>query len=669
MPLGILLAAAWVEMFSLQEIANEISRGLDFLSSELRDLPHRHRSLRAVFESSWKQLSATEQETFMTLSVFRGGFRREAAQAVAGADLRILITLVNKSLLRRNPRNGRYEMHELLRQHAGEQLDASGHTDRVRMAHCAYFTEFMEVRLERMLGPGQVGALDEIEADFENVRQAWRWAVNQKEHEAVGRATESLFVYSDMRSREHEGEELLNLAREELAPEPDQEPHPSWCMLLLPWYDILLQSKGRPADIEEIRTQAHTALAFANKRGDDLGIAHGLILLAHFADPRQAIQMHDQALTLVPRLDDSFWVRIRIGFSYRALGEYHKAISAFQRSFERGREIGEKEKMGWCLFNIGETEMTNGDYVSAVTHLRQAKPFFHQVGNAMGVIWTNIDLGLMALLNGEFEDARSLVEEAVAVAEKANRSPSTMKHLLLLQGYLSLVEGHYQNGQQRLEEVLSISSPPAEAALGLVFAACGQRDRMLARQRLQLALQSQIPYRIPATADLVLPAAALIFGQEGGWVRAVELLALAHHRPACPKGLLERWPLLTRFQMEVEACLLPEAYAAAWERGLALDMADVMAGLRERFQPIHPGPEKDTISLIGTDHLLVEPLTRRELEVLNLIAAGLTNQEIASELVIALGTVKAHTSSIYGKLGVHSRTQAVVKGRELQFLS
>jgi LuxR family maltose regulon positive regulatory protein len=60
---------------------------------------------------------------------------------------------------------------------------------------------------------------------------------------------------------------------------------------------------------------------------------------------------------------------------------------------------------------------------------------------------------------------------------------------------------------------------------------------------------------------------------------------------------------------------------------------------------------------------MVDPLTERELEVLQLIADGLTNQEIADELVVALGTVKAHTASIYGKLEVHGRTQAVARAR------
>jgi len=66
---------------------------------------------------------------------------------------------------------------------------------------------------------------------------------------------------------------------------------------------------------------------------------------------------------------------------------------------------------------------------------------------------------------------------------------------------------------------------------------------------------------------------------------------------------------------------------------------------------------------------LVEPLSERELEVLQLLAEGLTNQEIGSRLFLTLNTVKVHTRNIYGKLGAHNRTQAVAQARALGILS
>ena len=84
LPLGIELAASWTAMLSCDEIAREIQSNLDFLESSMPDLPQRHRSLRAVFDQSWRLLSEDEQQTVQKLAIFRGGFTREAAASVAG---------------------------------------------------------------------------------------------------------------------------------------------------------------------------------------------------------------------------------------------------------------------------------------------------------------------------------------------------------------------------------------------------------------------------------------------------------------------------------------------------------------------------------------------------------------------------------------------------------
>ncbi len=90
MPLGILLSATWVELLTIEEIVAELRQSLDFLESELRDLPERQRSMRAIFAHSWQMLGEGERKIFMALSIFRGGFTREAGREVAGASLRDL---------------------------------------------------------------------------------------------------------------------------------------------------------------------------------------------------------------------------------------------------------------------------------------------------------------------------------------------------------------------------------------------------------------------------------------------------------------------------------------------------------------------------------------------------------------------------------------------------
>ncbi|CAA9368252.1 MAG: hypothetical protein AVDCRST_MAG93-8168, partial [uncultured Chloroflexia bacterium] len=90
LPLGIELAAAWVKMLSCQEIAQEIEHTTDFLTSTRRNVSERHKSIRAVFEGSWRLLTPKEQGLLRKLSVFSGGFKREAATEVAGATIPLL---------------------------------------------------------------------------------------------------------------------------------------------------------------------------------------------------------------------------------------------------------------------------------------------------------------------------------------------------------------------------------------------------------------------------------------------------------------------------------------------------------------------------------------------------------------------------------------------------
>ncbi|HET9220883.1 MAG TPA: hypothetical protein VFO07_00180, partial [Roseiflexaceae bacterium] len=115
LPLGIELAAHWVGHYTPDDIAEAIQADLDFLAVRTRDLPDRHRSLRAVFDYAWHLLSAAEQRALARLSVFRGSFDGAAAEAVAEVDATTLVALVDKSLLRQAGAE-HHSLHELLRQ-------------------------------------------------------------------------------------------------------------------------------------------------------------------------------------------------------------------------------------------------------------------------------------------------------------------------------------------------------------------------------------------------------------------------------------------------------------------------------------------------------------------------------------------------------------------------
>lgn len=177
MPLGLVLASAWLELLSPAEIAAEIETSLEFLEADLADLPDRQHSMRAVFDGSWQMLSPAEQTVLARLSVFRGGFTREAAETVAGANLRVLLALLHKSLLQRDAASGRFTVHELLRQFAAEQRARLDPDDAAALAHCRYFADLVQAEIRRSLFYYPMLMVVERADERDNLYRAWDYAI------------------------------------------------------------------------------------------------------------------------------------------------------------------------------------------------------------------------------------------------------------------------------------------------------------------------------------------------------------------------------------------------------------------------------------------------------------------------------------------------------------
>ena len=256
MPLAIELAASWVKTLRCLDIATEIQRNLNFLATTLHNVPERQRSVRAVFDYSWQRLNEKERRVFKRLSVFRGGFRREAAERVAGASLITLTALADKSLLRWEP-EGRYQMHELLRQYAAEQLVLSPEdVAQAYDAHCAFYADFLNKRLEDLRGGRQREAIAEIAAELENIRAAWQWAVELADVAAIEKAREALGLFFQFQGRYLEATRALEEAVECLRREEITASNELLLAILLVsvgWFYIRL---GRLAEAEELLAEA-----------------------------------------------------------------------------------------------------------------------------------------------------------------------------------------------------------------------------------------------------------------------------------------------------------------------------------------------------------------------------------------------------------------------------
>lgn len=215
MPLAIELAASWVRVLSCAEIADEIQRSLDFLVLADRDMPPRHRSMRIVFDQSWSLLNERERQVLAQMAIFRGGCRREAVTAVTGASLSILADLIDKSLLRKSQTGQatRYDMHELIRQYAEEQLRTMPVLSAAtQQRHGEYYLHLLAARSEAINSVESRAVSDELNADIDNLRLAWDWAVINRKADLLQQIGFTMWIFLEKRALYREGEELFRRA-------------------------------------------------------------------------------------------------------------------------------------------------------------------------------------------------------------------------------------------------------------------------------------------------------------------------------------------------------------------------------------------------------------------------------------------------------------------------
>jgi predicted ATPase/DNA-binding SARP family transcriptional activator len=178
MPLALELAASWVRVMPCADIARQMQANLDFLTSGVRNLPERHRSIRAVIDGSWRLLSPVEQGVLRRVSVFQGGWALDEAAEVAGATRTLLLSLVDKSLVGMSAQH-RFELHELVRQYAAEQLTASGEGELMCERHYATYLQFFRRADGHLRRLEMATWLARLRHDQDNLRAALQWALDE----------------------------------------------------------------------------------------------------------------------------------------------------------------------------------------------------------------------------------------------------------------------------------------------------------------------------------------------------------------------------------------------------------------------------------------------------------------------------------------------------------
>ena len=583
LPLALELSASWVRVMSCVAIANEIQHGIDILMTNQHDMPERHQSMRAVFDHSWRLLTDEERVAFSKLAVFRGGFTAEAAEQVAGASRERLTLLIDKSLVQVHE-DGRYNLHELVRQYAEVQLEQQGTKENTLDRHCAYYARFMAELEPKLKSHHQLEALQLIEVDLENVHGAWDRAVAYRYEEEVELILESLFLFCQMRGR---GLELIHLI------------------------DLLLKKWSGEGNALIGRVLLRKAMFFQQMAlPESLGLfRRGIAILREYGFS----EMDSIALQILAYRDLSPEEHLTLDELYR------QNIS--QLDLEDGQW-----GIAWYRLGLGGLDFWASNYEKARSQMHQSIDTFTILGDRFAAKWAWDGLGVAADHIEVYEDASYYYQQSINICVSLEDWAGSA-HSYGRLGAMLLNLGNVAEARRCFQQALNIMTLAAN----------------------ELAHPNEI---LLYTAELLVLDRHL--------ERGVEILSTLVHR---------KTPWIVYFKQaqqrldELKSQLPSDVYDHTMERGKWADPQAMAALLAKEYRAAHQGktPAKSSPALL-------EPLTRRERDVLVLLAEGLSNAEIAQRLFITVGTVKGHTSKIYGKLEVRNRNQAVVRARQLDIL-
>lgn len=457
-PLGIELAAGWLEMLPIEEIVMEIERSLDFLETDLRDVPDRHRSMRAVFEYSWNLMNDVERETFMKLSVFRGGFEREAALKITGASLRNLMTLVNKSLLRRAP-DGRYIPQKVLREYAEEMFaENPSELEATRQAHAAYFAEFMKQHENGFNSKVEIKTVQRVDLEHENVKAAWEWALQNSAWSYLNDMLHSSMLIHQAKSLLAEAAQRFGRLADKMQAE-GQTDHPLY------WRARTRQalSMQRLGDYEPAFAFAEQSYQYFTEHPDTFEQSYALNCMSYSAMMqgryKDSIDFASEAAKfayLVENMDLIFNSLGNLGYAKYLYGDNEGAKAIY----EELNDIAEKEKYSpigraFGLNNLGEIVHRMGNFERARELYEQAYKIFKSYGTRRGMAFTLNNLAGVYVFTGETEKAQSMYERAYKLNKQIGDQDG-IGHSVSAMGNQAFFTNNYTKAEEYYREALKV---------------------------------------------------------------------------------------------------------------------------------------------------------------------------------------------------------------------
>ena len=479
LPLALELAATWVRVMPTREIAQEIERNLDFLTTSARDMPPRHRSMRAVFDYSWNLLTDAEQLILRQLAVFSGGFTREAAEKVAVARLPQLSALVDKSLLRHaDPHTSWYDFHELIRQYVLQKAqDNTEEHDQLHERHASYYAAWLHQQEGRLQSHQQQDALNELSREVDNLRSAWSWMVAHRHISYLQASLVSLFVLHDIRNWLSQGLALFEQAVTALQNGPMQgetdaekivlgelmvcQAHLCWHLgqtqksraLLQESIKLLGAYRNRPMLAEAFlylsllehsqgnypaaRTYAEECVSLnqALNRGFGIGYALSNLGMVCLAEGRHesAYACMKESVAVMRSIDHPRGTAInlaRLGLAALRLGKLDEAQVCLEEGLEITRRLNDRWGTGNALNYLGWLALEKGDLELAEASMRESAKLFEEDGDQLLLAWTLADVGFVLLEGNHTLEPRRVFLQAFQVALQSQHNPAALYSLL-----------------------------------------------------------------------------------------------------------------------------------------------------------------------------------------------------------------------------------------------
>lgn len=636
LPLALELAAARLKLLSPQALLARLDHRLQVLTRGAREVAERHQTLRKTLQWSYDLLSLEEQVIFRSLAVFRGSWTLAATFAVCatnGGDgievEEVLASLIDKSLVRMHAQtdgDARFSLLEMIREYGWECLEQHCETEHLRGAHAAYYLSLAEQSMEELDGPRQAEYLNLLEQEHDNMRDALQWALEQAKVELALRLSNALLTFWSVRCFWSEGRAFLERA--------------------------LAISAG---ETSSARASALLALS---------------VLLFYQNDYEQAEKVAEASLALYRLLEGATGVARALntlGPIVANLGNYIKARALTEESLALARKMGGKARIAKSLTNLGRMNSIQGEYSRGRALLEEALAIQRELKNTGDIARSLYCLAWALVVSQQEPDtARAFLAESLLLA-RASGDKELVADCLSTSAQLALSQGDTPLARSLLRENLALSREiknlwtTGRAIYTLAKVAVVEADFPTALALFVECLELCQEVGDRELIALCLEGLANVFAAQGesAWSAQLSGMAAALRERLCiPITPLDR-PAYERMRTTARLQLGEAAFDAAWNQGRTMTLEQVLTAKVPLLASAQNTRQATSItsSLLSTTHL--QDLSEREIEVLRLVAQGLTNLQIAEQLIISPHTVHSHVHSTLNKLDLTSRSAIV----------